>query len=88
MANFKANEILVCEKTQRYSCGALKLRKGAIVKALDDSTYYDTVRILRYNKENSPYFIIDSDNMRLAVKSEIQMWNSGVFNINNSNEEN
>jgi hypothetical protein len=86
MANFKSGEILVCTKTQCYSCGKLKLRKGAIVQACKDSNHYGEIEIKRYNRDYSPTFEIEIANMRLGNNEEVFLWNTGVSTIKDLEE--
>jgi hypothetical protein len=73
----KVNDILVCEKTQRYACGALRLRKGAIVQVVGESTWSGP-KIKRFKRApEHTHFNISDDNMRLANKEEIARFEAG-----------
>jgi hypothetical protein len=71
--------IAVCTKTQRYNCGALKLRKGAIVKLAEDPDDDGDVRIWRCaDSHYHDIFYVSARGLRLASPEEQLMFNEGV----------
>jgi hypothetical protein len=81
----KEDQILVALKQQYFSCGKIKLYKGAIVKAASDEDLdwkLISVYISQDREENDDFFRIDTgkDMIRLATEKEIEMWYKGIRN--------
>jgi hypothetical protein len=77
---FKKDDILVCIKTQRYGCGAMKLRKGALVKAEEDEDY-DMISIFRAKRDEDKRwkaFSVEVEKMRLATSDEVAWYEQGI----------
>ena len=77
---FQKGDVLVCIKTQRYACGAMKLREGGLVKAADDESwdYVDIFRSIRDEGDVWKIFSVESEKMRLATPEEAKRYERGI----------
>ena len=74
-----SGDVIVAERSQHYDCGALQLRKNAIVevKQFDMS---DDIRIYRTIEDvkSDDWFTIENKGLRFATSEEVELFKNGA----------
>jgi hypothetical protein len=79
---FTKGQVVVCTKTQYYSCGTTRIREGAIVEVKftvsEGAGYMHVFR--RKDKKETIY--IKTKNVRLATENEFEQFQSNKAYVN------